>query len=135
MRTATVKVVSAADGITPTPHDGRYVVAWNPHTEAGTLELTSTDDRAQARHFQNGEEFTEWKTVSAVQPKRPWDGRPNRPLTAVNIEIEALTNPDWPAFLEERDRQVCGDDEGDAPPPPGLIAAGCIGYAARVVVP
>ena len=85
----TVKVVCASDG-SRTPHDGRYVVAWNPHTEAGVLELTSTSDITQARWFRDGNEFAEWRTISRVQPIRPWDGKPNRPLTAVSIETENI---------------------------------------------
>ena len=30
----------------------------------------------------------EWSTVSRVEPTRPWDGKPNRPLAGVSIEIE-----------------------------------------------
>jgi hypothetical protein len=82
-----VQVVCAADG-GRTPHDGRWVVSWNPHTEAGTLELTSTSDKAKARRFENGDEFVEWKTISKVQPRRPWDGKPNRPLTGITIHTE-----------------------------------------------
>jgi hypothetical protein len=79
-------VVGRADGSGPTPHDGRYVVSWNPHTEAGTLDLTSTAEISKARRFENGDEFTEWKTVSRVQPRRPWDGMPNRPLAGITIQ-------------------------------------------------
>lgn len=84
--TCIVRVVGRADG-GQTPHDGRYVVNWNPHTAAGILELTSTDNIEEARHFPWPEVFDEWKAISGVEPKRPWDGRPNRPLTGVHIEI------------------------------------------------
>ena len=81
-----VRVLGAADGGV-TPHDGRYVVNWNPHVTAGTLELTSTDDMAQARRFPWPDVFDEWKRVSRVEPRRPWDGKPNSPLTGIHIEV------------------------------------------------
>ena len=79
-----VQIVGAADG-SHTPHDNKYVKSWNPHTRAGILELTSTSNIAEARRFENGEEFEEWRTISNVQKTRPWDGRPNRPLTGITI--------------------------------------------------
>ncbi|HEY2530261.1 MAG TPA: hypothetical protein VGJ20_20385 [Xanthobacteraceae bacterium] len=84
-----VRVICAANG-SVTPHDDRYVVAWNPDTEAGILELTSTADPSRARRFTMEEVHREWSAVSRVQPKRPWDGQPNRPLSGVSIEIEEL---------------------------------------------
>lgn len=88
--TIVVRIVSRADG-SHTPHDGRFVFHWNPHTEAGVLELDSVRDPALARRFTDLDEAVrEWNTVSHVQPKRPWDGAPNRPLTAVTAEICAV---------------------------------------------
>lgn len=81
-----VKVVCAADG-NQTPHDGRYVVAWNPHTIAGDCSITTTDDIAAARRFEGGAAFREWRTVSRVQKIRPWDSALNRPLTALTVEV------------------------------------------------
>lgn len=87
MSAVIARVIRAADG-SPTPHDNRWVKAWNPHTEAGTLELTSTADIAEALRFENAlDVLREWQTVSLVEPRRPWDGRPNRPLTGVTIEF------------------------------------------------
>lgn len=82
-----VKVIGAADGRTCTPHDGRYVVSWNPHTRAGTLELTSTGDKTKARRFNGMTAFEEWRMISRVQSQRPWDGQPNRPLTGITCEF------------------------------------------------
>lgn len=81
-----LRILCGADGST-TPHDGRYVVFWNPHTEAGVLELISTPDPAEAHVFTRAAAVTEWRTVSCVQPRRPWDGLPNRPLTSITIEL------------------------------------------------
>ena len=85
-----VRVEGAANG-RATPHDGRWLVAWNPHTEAGTLELTSTDDRAAAGTFEPMQVLEQWKTVSNVQRRRPWDGELNRPLTGVNVSLHPVT--------------------------------------------
>jgi hypothetical protein len=85
--TVIVRVEGAADG-GATPHDGRYVVAWNPHTEFGVLELTSTDDKAQARRFIDvTQALYEWQAISKVQPVRP-DIRRNRPLMGITITFE-----------------------------------------------
>ena len=90
MKQLVLKVVHAADG-SPTSHDGRYVVAWNPHTEAGVLELTSTDDLTKARRFVSFEQLqAEWQAVSQVESTRPWDHKPNRPLMAVTCEVLEL---------------------------------------------
>ena len=81
-----VWIVGAADGV-PTPHDGRWLVSWNPHTEFGVLELTSTDKRSKASIMSLEEIHAQWAAQSRMQPLRPNDGQPNRPLTAVTIEI------------------------------------------------
>jgi hypothetical protein len=80
-----VRVLCAADG-SPTPHDGRYVVDWNAHTKAGVIDISTTGLIDCARRFENNDEFVEWGTISNVQAKRPWDGKPNRPLTALSVE-------------------------------------------------
>jgi hypothetical protein len=85
--TVTVLVIGAASGI-PTPHDGRYVVEWNAHVHYGTLALSSTDDRSKAKRFPSpADVLRQYTTVSREQPRRP-DGKLNRPLMAVTIEID-----------------------------------------------
>lgn len=85
-----VKVCCDASG-NRTPHDGRYIVDWNPHTEAGVLALDSTSDSSQAKTWSSLEDLDcERWTVSQVEPTRPWDGLPNRPLRAIAIEVEEL---------------------------------------------
>ena len=85
VRNRVVLIHGAGNG-TPTPHDGRYVVAWNPHTEYGVLELDSTADIARARRFAADEAMREWRATSSKAPLRP-DGKPNRPLTGLTIVI------------------------------------------------
>lgn len=81
-----VKIASLADG-SKTPHDGRYLKRWNPHTEFGTCEIDTTADRAKAKRFADVvKALAEWKTVSRRQTYRP-DGELNRPLTGLTIEI------------------------------------------------
>jgi hypothetical protein len=47
-----------------------------------------TTRREEARRFaDNAEAMLAWNTVSKSRPKRP-DGRPNKPLTALTVEIE-----------------------------------------------
>jgi hypothetical protein len=87
MTNATViRVVGAADG-SPTPHDGRYVTAWDWNTNAGTLSLTSTANRDEAALFSPKDALEQWRQVSRIEPRRPWDGKPNRPLTAITVEL------------------------------------------------
>jgi hypothetical protein len=82
-----VIVICAAAG-DPTPHDGRYVVSWNPHTPAGILEVSSTNNPLEARLFTDSlEVLTEWRTISSVEPVRSWDRKPNRPLTGITVNM------------------------------------------------
>lgn len=82
-----VKIICASDD-SSTPHDGRYVVRWNPHVEYGTFEATSTPQRAKAKRFPDHyTAIKEWDTISSVQPVRP-DGAPNKPLKGVTILLE-----------------------------------------------
>ena len=77
-------------GVKRTPHDGRFIVSWNPHTKAGILDLTSTQDPRQARVFSLVDLWEEYRTISLVEPVRPWDGEPNRPLTGINLAVEFI---------------------------------------------
>ena len=86
-----VRIMGAADG-TATPHDGRFLLNWYPHTRFGTLACDSTDDITKARRFRDfAEAAEEWKTISRVEPKRPTDGAPNRPLSSLTIVFEKAT--------------------------------------------
>ena len=88
-----VKIICTSTG-QPSPHDGRYVVAWNPHTRYGVLECDSTDDPAKALQFTSFHAaFLEWGAQSSVDPWRAADSRPNKPLTALTIEIMPSPTP------------------------------------------
>lgn len=87
--TVLVKIVGAWN--VETPHDGLYVVSWNSNTKFGTLHVVSTDDPLAAKRFDSIREATEeWGARSQVEPNRPNDGRPNRPLTALTINFEEV---------------------------------------------
>lgn len=79
--------IMCGPGGSATPHDGRYVVRWNPHTPYGVCRVDSTDDIRQARRFANAAEaLAVWNTVSHVDPVR-FDGKANKPLAALTIDI------------------------------------------------
>ena len=82
-----VKIIGAST--CATPHDGRYLVSWNPNTRYGELHCVSTDDPGAAKVFDDVRDaMNDWHTVSKVEPNRPSDGRPNRPLSALTITFE-----------------------------------------------
>lgn len=85
-----VRIVGAPIPGIRTPHDGRFVVSWDPHTAHGEIRITSAADWKQARLFADAQEvLAEYGTVSKVQRVRP-DGGANRPLTALTIEVIGL---------------------------------------------
>jgi hypothetical protein len=84
-----LRVVGDAYG-TDTPHAGRLIAWYNPDTPYGTLELVTTSDPKEAKVFAEEVEALEyWRQISAVEPLRP-DGKPNRPLTALTVNILSL---------------------------------------------
>lgn len=90
MSGAVVRVIGQANG-EPTPHDGEYVVSWDPHTPYGDCAITTTKELARARIFTClSDALEEYRTVSRVQPQRPTDGKPNRPLMGLSVMFERL---------------------------------------------
>jgi hypothetical protein len=80
-----VRGTGAAYG-SPTPHDGRYIVAWNPHSSACILALTPTADRAEAYVFDDVAEVTP-EHEQPGSADSTMDGNPNRPLMAIMVEF------------------------------------------------
>lgn len=88
-----------------TSYNGKYVVSYDPmawrHQFVASIEevealigefVTVTDDIEQARRFGSMVEATEfWRQEGAGV--RPWDGKPNRPLTAFHITILPVDEP------------------------------------------
>lgn len=82
-----VRIIGQANG-RKSPHDGRFVKAWNPHTIFGLCDIETADSLADALVFEDAAEaFMQWRMRSDVEPNRPTDGAPNRPLTGLTIEI------------------------------------------------
>lgn len=82
----TVRIIGLPDG-RATPHDGRWLVDYDPDTRFGDLRIVTSGDRRAARCFETLADLVAYlRRTSAVQPTRP-DGRPNRPITGLTIEI------------------------------------------------
>ena len=91
---AVIRIVGLING-ERTPYDDQFVVAYDPERGGGLISgrqlqfyLVTTPDVEHARVFDSMIEAGEcWKQISRRQPVRPWDGKPNRPLTAFTVEI------------------------------------------------
>jgi hypothetical protein len=78
-----IKCVMLANG-DPGPA-GQYLASYDQETGESVWTL----DKDMAKPFPGALEAIEfWRQVLPSQPVRPWDGKPNRPLTAFTIEIE-----------------------------------------------
>lgn len=63
---------------------GQFLQTFDPHT--GFSDWTA--DPNEAMEFETREAAWDlWRMVHATDPVRPWDDRPNRPLTAFTVEI------------------------------------------------
>lgn len=81
-----IQILCGADG-RRTPHDGQFLVAYDPDTPFGELDLTTSFDIAQARRFVDMVELHRlYSAISRAQPVRP-DGKPNRPITGLTLEV------------------------------------------------
>lgn len=73
---------------TPCPHEGQFLMKADFEAFGGQGHMVFTDDVGKALKFATaGDALLFWQTTSRTKPKRP-DGRPNRPLTTLTIEIE-----------------------------------------------
>jgi len=91
---------------------GQYVKYYNPNNvklsdvflDESVLQVAS--DINEAKKFINsGDALEYWRQVDTNCPTRPWDGKPNRPLTAwcaevINILLPQPTEPKKQEFLE-----------------------------------
>lgn len=67
-----------------------YVKFYNPDAHDGQGETDWTDDPLEAVAFDSFDAALDyWRQISTVRPLRA-DGMPNRPLTALTIEIEKI---------------------------------------------
>ena len=97
MGSVVVQLVGLINGGT-TAFDGQYLVEYDPGRdgiEPSTgrtmmCHLVTTSDRAQAFQFDDAAAaFETWQLVDPRKPVRV-DGKPNRPLTAFTVGIEAV---------------------------------------------
>lgn len=73
------------------PNDGAYVLSFDANARGGRGELRVTRDRGRAMTFPSDKEaMAFWRQQSRVMPLRPYDGKPNRPLTAYSVMVEPL---------------------------------------------
>ena len=81
-----MRVVAMADG-RPGNWAGMYLHSADFDANGGIGDMAFTSDPARAMRFASSDEVLElWHTQSTVLPLRP-DGKPNRPLTALTIQI------------------------------------------------
>jgi len=84
--TCVLMALGFANGM-PCPHDGEYVKAFDFEADDGLGFGEFTPDIDAAMQFEDVAAAGEfWRTQSKTRPIRP-DGQPNRPLTALSVEI------------------------------------------------
>jgi hypothetical protein len=88
-----LRAISWVNGA-PLPPDiaGSYICRYNPDTD-GEVDILCSPLLEEARLFDSPAELQEFRAqVSAVRPLRE-DGKPNRPLTALTLEICSYQRP------------------------------------------
>jgi hypothetical protein len=82
-----IKAVAFANGM-PCPHAGQWLSRADFEAHNGQGHMTFTDNPRRAMKFADAAAaLSYWQTPSRKWPLRP-DGKPNRPLTALTVEIE-----------------------------------------------
>jgi len=80
-------VVGSIFDFEPLPPGGAWLASYDPDANQGRGEARWSPDFREALHFDTAGEAMEcWRRQSRVRPLRA-DGRPNRPLTAVTVEV------------------------------------------------
>jgi hypothetical protein len=88
--TCVIRALGFADDSTPCPHEGQWLKSFDHDAYDGRGYGVFTDKIQRAKRFAGkAEALAFWNTQSTVQPWRP-DGRPNKPLTALTIEIKDI---------------------------------------------
>jgi hypothetical protein len=90
-----LKLVDGVEGIGRYPElavlIGKYVTRYEPHrAPEGEQWLWVTDDPEQALAFDDPGKLHEFYSQSIGT--RPWDGKPNRPITVFHVEISRLSH-------------------------------------------
>lgn len=87
-----IRVEGFANGA-PCPHAGMYVESGDHEAYGGTGHFEFTPDPRRAMQFATpGEAFEFWRRVPKSKPTRPWDGKPNRPLTAATVTMLTMAD-------------------------------------------
>jgi len=87
--TSVIRAIGFANGM-PCPHEGQWLKSFKHEAFGGRGHGEFTDDLDEAMRFaNNAEAFEFWGKQSKTVPYRP-DGRPNKPMTALTVEIETL---------------------------------------------
>jgi hypothetical protein len=82
----TVRLFSHGNVITG--EDRGYIAEYDLDARRGRGTIRVTDNPAEALVFEDvAQALRVWKTPSPKYPRRSSDGRPNRPLTALTVEI------------------------------------------------
>lgn len=83
-----IRAVAFANG-EPCPHAGEFLKTFDHEAYDGRGFGTFTRHVAEAMHFpDHPAAFEFWRRVPKCKRRRP-DGKPNRPLTALTVEIYA----------------------------------------------
>lgn len=90
-----IRAVGFANGV-PCPHAGQFLKSFDFEAEDGIGYGEFTTAIEQAKKFESAADaMIFWRTVVRCKPWRE-DGKPNRPLTALTVEIrdeEDFANP------------------------------------------
>lgn len=84
---AIVVQIVEVTGAPPSVHDGRWVIAWNPHVDDFIGDVVTTDIKSLATVWPLNKAIEVYRTISRLAPRRP-DGEVNRPLTAYSVIFE-----------------------------------------------
>lgn len=82
-----IRCLGLANG-TPGPR-GQYLQSYD--NETGESVWTGEMDKALV--LTSGNALALYRSVLPSQPIRPWDGKPNRPLTAFSVEFVPVPEP------------------------------------------
>ena len=84
---ARIRIVGLATG-QPTKASGLWVKSYTPDGFGGRGDLVLTENQREAKVYESATAAIEdWQRVSATHPRRPGDGKPNRPMSAFTIEV------------------------------------------------
>lgn len=89
MKYAVIRAVGFANGV-PCPHENEWLKSFDHEAFNGRGHGVFTNRIEHAMRFPSKvHALAFWGKQSTVQPLRP-DGRPNKPLTALTVEIEEI---------------------------------------------